>query len=221
MRTSEVSRRNRSPSPWGSRKDQGPDSLSGTHVPDRGPCAEGGSPSKKSPNVQPVKRGCLHSRLPHKGHCIPGSNAAKSASLHDSFAQGRVRHGKVNKVETAAPKLYWVLIKSHLPNSRKAYIKDLNLPPRPCFYLDLAVLTNGNLLSSSHTRPQAWGSAAPMGLPLVVPQGEKLPRKEIDRALFLSQLKSLSNTLIATITLVQGISWRSYNQLGLMNSPYH
>lgn len=168
-----------------------------------------------------MKKGYLHSRLPHKGHCIPGSNAAKYAPLHDSSVQGRVWHGKVNKVETAALNLYWVLIKSHLPKIRKAYIKSLNLPPRPRFYLDLAVLTNGNLLSSPHIRPQAWGSATPTGLPLVAPQGEKLPRKEMDRALFLSQLKSLSNTLIATITLVQGISWRSYNQLGLMNSPYH
>lgn len=59
----------------------------------------------------------------------------------------------------------------------EACIKSLNLPPRPCFHLDLMILTGSNLLSSSLQGPKL--EVLPLTqLASVAPQGERLPWKE-------------------------------------------
>lgn len=78
---------------------------------------------------------CFRDSLPHKGHCVSDSNAAKNdLSLSNFSAWGNTQHGKVNKVKTAALKLHQVLIKPP-PEQQEVISRTLICPQGPVFTL--------------------------------------------------------------------------------------
>ncbi|XP_072596660.1 transmembrane and coiled-coil domain-containing protein 5A [Vulpes vulpes] len=83
------------------------------------------------------------------------ATASRAAMQQNRHLSATLLHGAGYGMETAALEPHWVLIKSHLPKSGEVYIKDLNLPPRPCFYLDLAVLTNVIIMQSHIQGPRS------------------------------------------------------------------